>query len=150
MSTLLRSISSFGRPATDPASPTEDRPQRPRRMTSLEVGVREAVAPRSLPRTEDLSDHGNAATLADLAFVDGTASVFRLVRRMSTAASAFRGKEEGGEEASELVSDTSAAPPPPPPPVPVTDSVKEALDAAAQRRKLSRGESGLMNALAEE
>lgn len=119
-----------------------------RRMNSLEVGVREAVAPRTVPANEGLDEAG--ATLADLAFIDGTTSILRLARRASQIVRGDRDRERrhSHDEDDEVKVTQLVTPPPPPPPLRAEGQVKVAMEAAAQRRaSLQRGDS-LSNASA--
>jgi len=111
--------------------------QRPRRMTSLEIGFREAVAPKTVPHGEETATDERGATLADLAFIDGTTSVVRLMRKMSTVMGLTSEKVELEEDDESM----RPTPPPPPPPVPITNEVQAAIESAKVRRASVVGQS---------
>ena len=113
---------------------------RSRRLSQLEGILREAVAPRTAEDHCDLPPR--SVSLADLAFVDGTMSLRRIARRVSSALSRHTSMSDAAEAE---VSEKRAArrPPPPPPSIQVTEEVKQAISAAAARRQSVSGASPL-------
>ena len=87
MSDLLgRSMSSLGLTPRSRKDSTSPGVQRPRRMSSLETAAREAIAPKTRAKEEVEDDYGaQTARIADFAFIDGTQSLTRLGRSLSSA-----------------------------------------------------------------
>ena len=71
-----------------------------RRMSRIEVLIREAVAPRTLPEDDDDDEEGTDAArksiIGDLFLIDGTASITRLARRSLGAQPAVASTAEFG------------------------------------------------------
>ena len=98
----------------DTAEASEPGPRmRARRMSSIEVLAREIAAPRTLPEEDDES---RPSWLADLAFVDGTASIARLASRASRRLSSVVAPPE--RRTSVPPPRLPSVPPPRPPSVP--------------------------------
>ena len=111
-----------------------------RRMSALELGLREAVDPQSIPEDE-LERVEPGVRLADFAFVDGTTSLARLSRKASQILSGpVRSSLLVNEYPVESEVDASPArlPPPPPPPVEPNDEVRRSIAAAKARRDSMR------------
>ena len=125
------------------AAMADEEPQRrsgARRSSSmLQTVALEAIAPRALSQDDDAHLSPRASLLADMAFTDGTLSLQRLSRRLSVAMGRTSAEETaiGISDSAQQASPPSrrgSLPPPPPPPLELTDEVKAAVDAAAQRR----------------